>query len=156
MRYVLGDATPTATGARQVADIVAAMAPPPPGAAGTVAMRPASSASAGRIAMALAPGVAAGTAGAVIWKKHRVLGFLAGHAVGQSGYQFIRGGDKKKAICNLAVEGAGVVGALKLFKGRKPVYGWLAGVLGGAVVTAFVPGSPANEAYRRLRSKIGM
>jgi ATP-dependent protease ClpP protease subunit len=60
-------------------------------------------------------------------------------------------GDKKKAACNLAVEGAAVYGALRYRK--HPVLGYLGGMAAGLAATYFVPGSPSREAYDEWKSK---
>lgn len=97
-------------------------------------------------------------AGAFFWKKHRILGALAGHALVNSAYEYYKG-DKKKAMCDLAVEGAGVAGALYHKKlplaGKSPVIGWAMGIVAGSVGTYFVDGSPAKEHFQWLKARIG-
>lgn len=135
--------SPTIMGLNQVADIVAAVTPP----AGTPPVAQVSQPSLVSKVSRFAPGLAGAGAGGYAWKKHRVLGALLGHAVVQSGYDYMKG-RKREALCQLAVEGAGVGGAL--YYKKHPVLGWLGGVVAGAVATYFVPGSPVrNEAKRR-------
>jgi hypothetical protein len=108
-----------------------------------------------KVALALVPGVIGAGVGALVWKDHRLLGALAGHAVASTAVPIWRGGaERKRGLCQLGIEGAGVVGALLWEK--HPVVGWLGGVTAGALVTAFVPGSPAQKAYKDLKTKWGM
>lgn len=151
----LGEISSSAKTAKQAADIVAAMAPPPvdsiQGAGDTVAVtKPAeSSPSVGKSIAGLAPGVAGGALGAVVWKKHRVLGFLAGHAVGANA-KALYSGDRTGAMCRVAIEGSGVAGALLLKKRMHPVFGWMLGVAAGAVATSFVKNSPMKHGLKGL------
>jgi len=140
---VFGAVSPSAAGAQRAGDIVAALAPPKSGHA----MVPASH-SIGATMKSMLPGVAGAVAGAFVWKRHPVLGILAGHALGSNAMALWKG-DRKTALCNVAVEGAGVFGALKYKK--HPVLGWLGGTLAGAVATSFVDGSPAQDAWRKLK-----
>ena len=141
--------SPTASGAKKAADIVAALAPP---SSKSTAMVAAGGSSLVGEAKKMAPGLAGAGVGYFAWKKHPVLGILAGHAVGSNAMELATG-DRKKALCNLAVEGAGIYGALKYGKGRtgRSVLGYVAGAVAGAVATYFVPGSPARDAYDKWR-----
>lgn len=161
-RYVdvLGSASHSFHGAKRATEIVAALAPPPRsdltiGAAAAVAKKDDSD-SAGKIALELTPGVVAGAAGAFAWKSHRVLGFLAGHAIGASAVPFLRneGNDRRAALCQLGVEGAGVAGALYFGRKSTPkaILGWVGGLIAGAVATSFVQGSPMNVAYNKAKA----
>lgn len=89
------------------------------------------------------PGVVTGAAGAYMWKKHRVLGFLMGDAIGARAYQIYRGDNRKGAVADIAAAGAGVAGSL--YWKKHPVLGWIGGSLAGAVVTSFVEGSTAYK-----------
>lgn len=140
-------AVPAASAAHRIAGVVAAMTPPP---AAQGAMVPSGSSNVVAKIKPLVPGAVGAVAGFVAWKKHPVLGALAGHAVADAAYEAYKG-DKKKAACNLAVEGAGVLGALynkKIPFAKKggAIGGYVAGILAGAVATYFVQGSPVRRA----------
>lgn len=141
--------SPTARGVGHVSDIILGLAPPAP--AGTTAIAPVHTGEPiTKKLVKFVPHAVGLVAGYSLWKKHRYLGALAGHAAINSGYEFYKG-DKKKALCELAVEGAGIIGALKYSGGRKPVVGWLLGVVAGSIATYFVEGSPVRNAVARLR-----
>lgn len=142
--------SPTARGVGRVSDLVAAMTPPAPATGTALAPVAPPHEALSKKLIKFVPHVVGAGAGFVLWKKHRILGALAGHALVNSGYEYYKG-DKKTALCELAVEGAGIAGALYLFKGRKPVMGWLAGVLAGSVATYFVQDSPVQKAVKKLR-----
>jgi hypothetical protein len=152
---VFGAVSPSATGARSVADIVAALAPP---AKGSTAMVQASSGKSLTASVKHAvPGAVGAVAGYYVGKKrgHSILGALAGHAVG-SNAKALYNGDRKRALCNLAVEGAAILGALKYKKVpmlKHPVVGYAVGALVGGIATYFVSGSPAREAYDNWRNR---
>lgn len=153
MSYVkmLGAVSPSVRGGSQVADMIAALAPPPaPVQGSSPPARTNSSASIGSTAMKFAPGAAGGVLGAMIWRDRPVLGFLVGHAIGGTALPFYRG-DRTSALCQLALEGAGIAGAM--YYKRSPVIGWAAGFALGALVTSFVPGSPIKAQLAELRSK---
>lgn len=97
----------------------------------------------------LLPGGVIGVAGAMGWKKHRVLGFLAGESLGQNTYRLYRGqgGDRVRALTNMGMTGAAVAGSL-LWK-KHPFWGFVAGLAAGTVATSFVPGSNAHRVFRR-------
>lgn len=145
----LSDISPTILGVHRAADIVAALAPP---AAGTTAIVPAAPAvpqeSVVKKVLRFAPGAAGAAAGFAAWKNHRILGAVAGHALVNSGWEFYKG-DKKKALCNAAVEGTGIAGAM--FFHKSPVIGFVGGALAAAVATYFVPGSPVRQQVERFR-----
>jgi hypothetical protein len=140
---VFGGVSPSASVVSRAGDIVAALAPP----SGTQAMVPASH-SVGATVKTLVPGAVGAVAGVMLWKKHPVLGAIMGFAVGDNAMELWKG-DRMKAACKLAVEGAGVVGALKYKK--HPVLGFIGGALAGAVATSFVDGSPASDAWKKLK-----
>ena len=146
---ILGDASPTARSGKRVAEIVAALAPPTraegEGEPGTAIVKAETkSEPVGPMSLQLVPGAIGGVVGAVAWKQHRVLGFLAGHAVAANAIPIVRGyGDeRKRALYQLGIEGAGIGGALMLKKYMHPAFGWAVGILGGVAVSAFIPGSP--------------
>lgn len=147
---VLGEVSSTAGGAQRVANVVTALVPPAgaPSAAVTVPAAPAQSLS--KQVVGLVPGAAGAAVGYKMWKKHPALGALAGHALGANLYSLYKG-DRKRALCQLAVEAAGVLGALK-FK-KHPVMGWLGGVAAGAVATSFVDGSASKDLMNKLKAK---
>jgi len=148
---VLGSLSPTILGAHRVADIFAALTPPAPAAGVPSAPAPSNSQIMDK-AKQFAPGLAGAGVGAYVGAKHRhpVLGALAGHAVVNSAYEYYKG-DKKKAVCNAAVEGAALAGALYYKKGRKPLLGYAIGLVAGAVATYFVDGSPVKNAVAKYR-----
>lgn len=149
--------SPSGKGVKNVSDIVAALVPPVLGAepAASTALVPASPAAAPQksasqkaaaAAVAMAPGVAAGAAGAFLWRKHPVLGFLVGHAVGQNAMPIYRGGDgRKDALVMLGIETAGIAGSL--FMKKSPVVGYFLGVGGAAAASAAIPNSPIRKRY---------
>jgi hypothetical protein len=150
---IFGAMSPTAGGAKHVADIVAALAPPTRdisvlGAAG----QPAKSAGPGVVATVTdwLPGLVGGGVGYAMWKKHPVLGFLGGHALGQVAGDIYRG-DVRGGLCNLGVEAAGIAGALKWKK--HPVFGWLVGVVAGTAAAAMVPGSDQQTWWRKVKAR---
>jgi hypothetical protein len=152
----ISNVVPSASILGGVADVAASLAPPP--GAGTA-----------KTAMVVSPAEpltdklkkyavpAAGiVGGALLWKKHRVLGAVAGHAVA---YAWAHRDDKKRVMCDLVVEGAGIAGALyhKKIPGAKksPVVGFVMGVAAGLVGTYFVDGSPAKEQFQWLKQRLG-
>ena len=95
------------------------------------------------LAKTIVPGAAAGVIGSLLWKKHMVLGFLAGDAIGLNAFRIFRdhGDDRVRAATNLGLGASGIIGSLMWQK--HPVWGWLIGHMIGAVATSFVPGSNA-------------
>jgi hypothetical protein len=149
---ILGDISPTARGANRAADIVAALAPPKAKNALVPAGQQAPTFK--KAAMAIVPGVVGAVAGAMLWKRHRILGAVAGHAVVSTAMPIYHGGDGRvRALWQLGIEGAGIASSLH-FK-RHPFLGWLGGTVGAAGVAALVPNSPAREGYYRLRAHMG-
>lgn len=152
-KYVdmVGAVSPTARGSKRAFDIIAAMTPPPRPEPST-AIEKASPSSAKKVAMELAPGLLGGAVVATAWSEHRVLGFLLGLALGDSAYDLYKG-SKRRALCNVAVAASGVVGSLVAHEHLKwhPALGWLAGEAAGAVATAFVPGSPVQAQWAKLK-----
>jgi hypothetical protein len=147
---IFGAMSPSAAGAKHVADIVAALAPP----ARDVVVLGAPPAPKGPSAMSTVanwvPGLAGGAVGYYSWKKHPVLGFLGGHAVGTVASKMYRG-ETREALCDLGVEAAAIAGALK-WK-RHPVFGWLAGLVAGTAVAAFVPGSQQAQWWQKVKAR---
>jgi len=89
----------------------------------------------------VAPALAASIAGAVLWKKHRVLGFLAGGTLGASIYPITEGGDTRKAaLVGASISAASIGGALAWKK--HPILGYLAAGLASQVaVRSIAPNS---------------
>ena len=156
----LGKVSPSFTGAKRVKDVLAALVPPSHTAvaadagAGSAMVKAEPKKSVTKIALELAPGIAGGVVLATAWKSHRVLGFLIGHAAASAVYPLLSGdaAEKKRALCQLGVEGSGVAGAL--LTRRHPALGWLAGIAAGSAVTAFIPGSAAHDEGRKLFEKL--
>lgn len=148
---ILGSISPTARGVGRGASIVAALMPPAKAADGAIVKAERESASSA--VLKFVPGLAGAGVGALVWKKHRVLGALLGHAVVGNVLPIVRGGaDRKRAMCQLGVEGAGIAGSL--LWDEHPIFGWGAGILAGAAVTAFIKGSPTNELWKKWSSEI--
>lgn len=142
---VFGAVSPAAS---RAGDIVAALAPP---AVKDALVPNKGHHSIGESVKEMLPGVAGAVAGAVMWKRHPILGLVMGHAVGTNAMELYKG-DRTKALCSLAVEGAGTYAALKYGKGRtvRSVVAFVGGALAGAVATSFVDGSPAKDAWKKL------
>lgn len=83
----------------------------------------------------LAPLGVGAAAGAYFWKRHRVLGGLAGGVIGANGPALLEAHSRRDALCNIGQVGSGVIGS-KLMK-RRPVVGFILGWLGGGAVTHF-------------------
>lgn len=150
---VLGNISPTARGAQHAADIVAALTPPiatTPGSNSSLVPTRSGGHSLGSIVKEVIPGVIGGALGALVFKKHRVLGLLGGHALGSTAYQLYRndGDDREIALYRLGIEGAGIAGALAFKKHR--ALGWIGGVASAAAVSTFIPGSPVRYEWDKL------
>jgi len=166
----LGEISSSMKGAQRASDLVAALLPPPapshvlgaeaPAAAPTAALVPGTPAAAvvkvgpslGKAAIAFAPTLVGGAAGALAWKNHRILGFLAGQSLAYNGAALLKGDadQKKEAVYQLAVEGSGIAGALYLKKHMHPVFGWLVGIAAGTVATSLLPGTPARRQLGKI------
>lgn len=85
------------------------------------------------------PGLAVGGLGAFLWKRHRVLGFFAGTAVGMNAYPLVKGESRVSHLCNVGVAAAGV--GTSLYWKKHPVLGYLGGVLGAGILTLPLRGS---------------
>lgn len=151
---IFGAMSPTASGAKHVADIVAALAPPAQDVSvfGAGGKQPAKHDGPGVVATVTdwLPGLVAGGIGYATWKKHRVLGFLGGHALGSVAGDIYHG-NMREGLCDLGVEVAGIAGALKWKK--HPVFGWLVGVVAGTAITAMVPGSAQSRWWQKVKAK---
>src|SRR5574341_1916134 len=77
------------------------------------------------------PGLVAGVVGALLWPKHRVLGFLGAAAIAGNAYPLLKG-DRARALDGLGIVGAGLAGSLA-WK-RHPAIGYI----GASVLTATV------------------
>ena len=75
-------------------------------------------------------------AGAVFWKKHRILGAIGGAMVGASAPALMNANERETAIYNLGHAGAAVGGSL-LWK-QHPIWGFLAGTIGAGIVRRYV------------------
>lgn len=82
----------------------------------------------------LGVGFLAGVGGSRVWKKHRWLGFIAGHSIGGNIYSLIRneGDERKEAIGSLGV-GAAIVGGSLLLK-KYPFWGGVLGAITGSFI----------------------
>lgn len=145
---MLGYASPTARNVVRAKDIVAALAPPQRSLA-LVKDQPAVPPPA-TIAVSMIPSAIGAVVGFSMWKKHRVLGVIAGAGIAEEGYRFVKG-DRKTALCNLAVEGAGIFGALQFKSTMGRILGFVGGSALGAVATSFVDGSPASKVKAKLK-----
>lgn len=159
--HVLGNISPTMTGARRASDILAALAPPPAEEAtppkALAKLEPPKTEmrqSPGAAALGLAPGLVGAAVGAVMWSDHRVLGALAGHALASNAYPIVKGDsvERTRALCGLGVEAAGIGGAL-LWENH-PVLGWGLGVIAGSIATSFVPNSGARDAWDNIKARM--
>ena len=150
--HILGDLSPTARGATRIGQALAVLEPPPEatGQASNNAYARRKAASEGGIIptlQSIAPHVVGAAGGAYLWKTHPILGAAVGHALTTAAWETYQG-DSHKAICMLAVEGAGVAGAL--LRPSSPLVGYIGGAAAGAAVTYFVPDSPVRKLVSRL------
>lgn len=146
---------PAGAGVKRATDIVAALAPPDKKADPGTAMVPAKQSPPLSAAVkTVVPGAVGAVGGYLVGKRYRhpILGALLGHAVADGAYKMVRGATASAVACDVAVEGAGVAGAL-MWK-KHPVVGYLTGVIAGvAGMIAFVPNSPQRIRYDRWKSK---
>ena len=97
-------------------------------------------------AIAIGSGVGGAVIGQHVWKKHNVLGALAGMAVGVSAERVIRGGESRRdTVARLATDAAAIGGALAYKK--HPVVGYIVGALAGNLASEAVVG---HMPYMRL------
>jgi hypothetical protein len=89
-----------------------------------------------------APSLVAAVVGAVVWKQHRVLGFLGGAAAGANAYALATGDNgvygRGPAAGLMAAAGAGV--GLSLYWKKHSFWGYVLGHMGASTVVSFVPG----------------
>lgn len=95
---------------------------------------------------------AAAIAGAVLWKEHRVLGFLAGGAVGDAGYRVWRnkGDDRNDAMYMVGVTAAAVGGSM-VYK-QQPALGYVGGMVAGLGAAYFLPNSPVKRYHQAMQA----
>lgn len=147
--HSLGQLSPTAAGAQRAAGIVRALAPPSIGAEPTALDRVKPKQESVGFVRGLAP-VGAGIVGALAWKRHRVLGFFGGHALGESAFSFMEG-DTARGLTKLGIEAAAIGGSLK-FK-RHPVLGYFGGLLAGLGISYLIPGSTTKTEWEKLKAR---
>ncbi len=75
--------------------------------------------------------VAGGAIGAVLYKKNRVLGAIAGASIGRNVPAVLHVENRRNALCNMGETGAGVVGSLLGERYGHPVVGFAVGWLAG-------------------------
>ncbi len=97
------------------------------------------------LVLSVAPAAAVGLAGVALWPEHRLLGLIAGEAVGGNAYRLWRGqgDDRVRAVGNLFAAGTGVAGSLMWQK--HPFLGWFIGFAVGSAATALVKGTNAHR-----------
>jgi hypothetical protein len=154
---IFGAASPMSAGAKHVADIVAALTPPMGDIRvlgdGTSMPAPKRDRSA-TVATALGglvPTAVGGGVGYTMWKKHKVLGFLAGSAAANIAWDNLRHGEYKKAAVSAAVTGAAVLGSLKMKK--HPVLGFIGAMVVGTIVAANVDGTNEQDWWHKVKSR---
>lgn len=103
------------------------------------------------LGVSLIPGATGAVAGFLLWPQHRVLGVLAGDALGLNAYRLYRNapGDRTTALTNMGVAATAIAGSLA-WKAH-PFWGWFAGFLVGAAATSFVDGSNSNTLVKNWR-----
>jgi hypothetical protein len=79
-------------------------------------------------------GFLAGVGGSRAWKKHRWLGFVAGHSIGGNIYSLVRGRDdeRREAISSLGIGAALISGSLAWKK--QPFWGGVLGAIAGTFI----------------------
>ncbi|MDO8681567.1 MAG: hypothetical protein Q7R30_23885 [Acidobacteriota bacterium] len=70
-------------------------------------------------------------AGAYLWNEHRVLGALGGYSLARNAPALLRPNERRFAMCNMGVTGAGIAGSL-VFK-NYPTVGFLIGWAGASL-----------------------
>jgi hypothetical protein len=100
------------------------------------------------MAYIVGPAVVGGISGFALWKKHPVLGFFSGEAIGANAYRVYRGqgDDRTIAACGLGTQACAVTGSL--MNPKHPFYGYVGGFILGSVVSAFIPGSNVHRFVR--------
>jgi hypothetical protein len=144
---VLGEVSPAGSAAAKSYDLVAALVPPETGVA--LQKTPESD---GKSTMEIVKSLVVPAVGAVVgytmWKKHPVLGALAGLGVAQTAYGWYKGEDHKELLSGLAVDAVGIVAALK-YK-RQPALAYVGGVAAATVASSFVSGTAAAKLKAKL------
>lgn len=148
---MLGQVSPSMGGARRVRDMVAALTPPATGGAAALMKQDQPRPSAADAALGMVPGLVGGGLGALAWKRHRVLGFLAGHAVGSVVRPLVTGKGRMQAFTQVGVDAAVIGGAL-LWK-KHPFWGGVIGLLAGATVAGFVKDSASRDIFNKWKSE---
>lgn len=72
-------------------------------------------------------------AGALLWRKHRVLGFFTGASAGYNIPLLAKVDRRRAALCNLGITSAGVLGSFTVKE--HPVVGFVLGWMGGGVLS---------------------
>lgn len=80
------------------------------------------------------PQLLSGVAGAVLWKEHRVLGFLSGAAIGNAGYSLYKKDSVTNVIADLLPATCGTLASLHFSKSAKSWMPGFFGYLGGGLV----------------------
>lgn len=93
----------------------------------------------------VALGAGVGYAGYRLWKKHPILGALAGLSIGFNGLDVVHSGSaaRKDALIGMGVTGAAVGGALAWKK--HPALGFTLTAVAVSVLTSYIPGSPMQR-----------
>ena len=97
--------------------------------------------------------LAGAVGGAVLWKRHRVLGFLAGGSAADAGYRYWRnqGTDRKDALYMAGVQAVAIGGAMT-FK-KSPALGYVGGLAAGHAASYFASKeSPAHRYVAAMRA----
>jgi hypothetical protein len=106
------------------------------------------------VAKEMIPWAVGAAGGGYYWKKHRVLGALAGGSVAENAYDLVRGNRTAvQAATSVAATAAGVYGSMKYRK--HPVLGFLGGEVLASVALSLVPGSMQKTAYEDWKAKHG-
>lgn len=81
-------------------------------------------------------------AGALLWREHRVLGFLLGASLGRNVPALRKREYRRAALCNIGITGAGVLGSLKI--PTHPAVGFGLGWAGGGVLAYMAGCNPVG------------
>ena len=95
-----------------------------------------------RAAANLGGSAALGIIGALLWRDHRVLGFLGASALGHSAFS-VASKDYAGAVGTFGTTAAGIGGSL-LWKNH-PILGFLVGEVAGNTIMAAIPGTQTNR-----------
>lgn len=80
------------------------------------------------------PQLLSGVAGAVLWKEHRVIGFLSGATIGNAGYSLYKKDSVTNVIADLLPATCGTLASLYFSKSAKSWVPGFLGYLGGGLV----------------------